>query len=135
LKSSDEVQASVASTQLSVLSVAPFNVIPPPLAVVSVGVSTSARIMFLSSTTRLVELRFVVVPLTVKLPESVRSVPDTAPVNVAPESAATFAAKARVPVPSGRVIVLSAVGSPAVKVVSNSSAVVPSKIIVCGDGK
>jgi hypothetical protein len=42
---------------------------------------------------------------------------------------------ASVPVPSGRVIVLSAVGSPACKVVSNSSAVVPSKIILCGEGR
>ena len=66
----------------------------------------------------MVELIFVVVPFTVKFPERVRSVPDTAPVNVAPESAATFAAKATVPVASGKVIVLSAVGSVIVKVVS-----------------
>jgi hypothetical protein len=44
--------------------------------------------MFLSSTTRLVELIFVVVPLTVKSPERVRLVPDIAPVKVAPASAA-----------------------------------------------
>jgi hypothetical protein len=93
LMCSDEVQESVESTQLKVLSVAPLSVIPPPSAVVSVGVAVSPRTMFLSSTTRLVELRFVVVPFTVKLPERVKSVPDTAPVNVAPESAATSAAK------------------------------------------
>ena len=68
---SDEVQASVASTQLNVLSVAPLRVIPPPSAVVSVGVAVSPRTTFLSSIKRLVELRFVVVPLTVRSPESV----------------------------------------------------------------
>ena len=82
---SDEVHESVASTQLKVLSVAPFNVIPPPSAVVSVGDVVSPRTIFLSSITRLVELRLVVVPLTVKSPERVRLVPDTAPVKVAPE--------------------------------------------------
>ena len=92
--------------------------IPPPSAVTSEGVAVSPRTMFLSSTTRLVELIFVVVPLTVKLPESVKSVPDTAPENVAPESAATFSAKATVPVAFGKVIVLSAVGSVTVRVVS-----------------
>ena len=79
---SDEVHESVASTQLNVLSVAPFNVIPPPSAVVSVGVSTSPRTTFLSSTTRLVEFIFVVVPFTVKSPERVSEAADTVPVNV-----------------------------------------------------
>jgi hypothetical protein len=46
-----------------------------------------------------------------------------------------FVVKAIVPVASGKVIVRSAVGSPAVKVASKSFAVVPSKIIVCGAGK
>jgi hypothetical protein len=115
---SEDVHESVASTQLKVLSVAPFNVIPPPSAVTSEGVSTSPRVIFLSSTARVVELIVVVVPLTVKLPERVKSVPDTAPVNVAPVSAATFAVKATVPVASGKVIVLSAVGSVMVNVVS-----------------
>ena len=45
---SDEVHASVASTQLNVLSVVPFNVIPPPSAVTSVGVAVSPRTIFLS---------------------------------------------------------------------------------------
>ena len=94
LMCSDEVHASVESTQLNVLSVVPFNVIPPPSAVVSVGVAASPRTMFLSSTTRLVELIFVVVQLTVRSPESVKLVPDTAPVNVAPAKAAYEAAAA-----------------------------------------
>jgi hypothetical protein len=79
---SEEVQESVASTQLKVLSVAPLSVIPPPSAVVSVGVPVSPRTIFLSSITRLVELRFVVVPLTVKFPERVRSAAFTVPVKV-----------------------------------------------------
>ena len=65
----------------------------------------------MSSTVRVVELIVVVVPLTVKSPERVRLVPDIAPVKVAPERAATFSLKASVPVASGTVIVLSAVGS------------------------
>ena len=45
--------------------------------------------MFLSSTRRLVVLIVVVVPLTVKLPESVKSVPDTAPENIPPAGIVT----------------------------------------------
>jgi len=82
---SEDVQESVASTQLKVLSVAPLSVIPPPSAVASDGVATSPRTTFLSSTESSVELIVVVVPFTVKSPESVRLVPDTAPVNVAPD--------------------------------------------------
>ncbi len=85
---SEDVQESVASTQLKVLSVAPLSVIPPPSAVVSVGIATSPRTIFLSSTESSVELIVVVVPFTVRSPESVRLVPDIAPVNVAPERAA-----------------------------------------------
>src|SRR6056300_312324 len=44
------VQASVEFTQLIVLSVAPLSVIPPPSAVVSVGVATVPNSIFLSST-------------------------------------------------------------------------------------
>ena len=55
-------------TQFHVLSVAPFNVIPPPSAVVLVGVSTFPNSIFLSFTVIVVELTVVVVPLTVKLP-------------------------------------------------------------------
>ena len=46
---SDEVQLALVLSQTMVLSVAPLSVIPPPLAVVSVGVSTTANSMFLSS--------------------------------------------------------------------------------------
>ena len=58
----------MAFTQLKVLSVAPLRVKPPPSAVVSVGVDTLPRVMFLSSTSRLVVLIVVVVPPTVKSP-------------------------------------------------------------------
>jgi hypothetical protein len=85
--------------------------------------------MFLSSTVRVVELIVVVVPFIVKFPESVRLVPEIAPVKVAPESAATFSAKATVPVAFGKVMVLSSVGSVTVKVVSKSFAVAPSNTI------
>jgi hypothetical protein len=90
--------------------------------------------MFLSSTVSVVELIVVVVPFIVKSPESVRLVPEIAPVNVAPDSAATFSAKATVPVASGRVIVLSAVESATVKTVSNSLFVAPSYVIKCASG-
>jgi hypothetical protein len=78
LISSDEVHAAVELTQLNVLSVAPFSVIPPPSAVTSVGDATSARIIFLSSITRLTLLRLVVVPFTVRFPVTVRSPPTVA---------------------------------------------------------
>ena len=58
----------MAFIQLNVLSVAPFSVNPPPSAVVSVGVDTLPRVMFLSSTSRVAVLIVVVVPSTVKLP-------------------------------------------------------------------
>ena len=45
-----------------------MSVIPPPSAVVSVGVSTVPNSMFLSSICNVVELRVVVVPFTVKSP-------------------------------------------------------------------
>ena len=76
---SENVQASVASTQLIVLSVAPLRVIPPPSAPASVGVSTEPRTRFLSSTVISVELIVVVVPLTVKSPDKVKDVPVAAP--------------------------------------------------------
>jgi hypothetical protein len=41
---SELVQASVALTQLNVLSVAPFKVMPPPSAVVSLGLDTLPRV-------------------------------------------------------------------------------------------
>ena len=62
------VQASVASTQLKVLSLVPLIVRPAPSAVTSVGVVTLARTMFLSATTTSVLDSVVVVPLTVRLP-------------------------------------------------------------------
>ena len=55
------------------MSVAPFSVIPPPSAVVSVGVETFPNVMFLSSTSKFVVLTVVTVPFTVKLPPTVRS--------------------------------------------------------------
>ena len=58
-------------TQLNVLSVAPFSVIPPPFAVVSVGVVTEPNSMLISSTVIVVALIVVVVPLTVKSPPTV----------------------------------------------------------------
>ena len=73
LKSSDEVQAVVDCTQFIVLSVAPFRVMPPPLAEVSVGDSVSPSVIFISSTE--IELLFivVVVPLIVRFPPTVTS--------------------------------------------------------------
>ena len=68
LKSSEDVHAFVALTQLRVLSVVPLNVIPPPLAATSEGEAVEASSIFLSSTVRTVELTVVVVPLTVRLP-------------------------------------------------------------------
>ena len=67
------VQESVASNHWNVLSVAPFNVIPPPSAVVSVGVDTLPSSIFLSSTVSVVVSIVVVVPLTVKSPPTVKS--------------------------------------------------------------
>ena len=77
--SSLDVQALAALTQLNVLSVAPFSVIPPPSAVVLVGDATLPSSMFLSSTVRVVELIVVVVPLTTKSPAMV-VVPPAAPI-------------------------------------------------------
>lgn len=68
LKSSDDVHADVALTQLSVLSVVPLRVIPPPSAVTLVGVSTEPSSIFLSSTLIVVELIVVVVPSTTRSP-------------------------------------------------------------------
>ena len=45
--------------------------------------------MFLSSTTKLVELRFVVVPLTVRLPEIVKLTAEASPVSAGAASGAT----------------------------------------------
>ena len=67
-KSSDDVHADVRLTQLSVLSVLPLSVIPPPSAVTFVGVVTEPSSIFLSSTLIVVELIVVVVPSTVRLP-------------------------------------------------------------------
>ena len=69
---SEDVNASVASIQLNVLSVAPLIVIPAPSAVVSVGVATLAIIIFLSSTSNVAVLSVVVSPLTVKSPAIVK---------------------------------------------------------------
>ena len=95
-KSSEEVQAVVAFTQLKVLSVAPFTVIPPPSAVIFVGDATEANSRFLSSTVRVVEFTVVVVPLTVKLPLITTSallivaVPVAAPIEIVVAAPAKF---------------------------------------------
>ena len=68
---SDEVHALVDETQRNNLSVVPLIVIPPPSAVVSVGVSTTASSMFLSSITRVLVLMVVIEPLTTKSPLTV----------------------------------------------------------------
>ena len=147
LMCSDEVHASVASTQLRVLSVAPLRVIPPPSAPASVGDATEPSVRFLSSTVISVELIVVVVPLTVRSPERTKDVPVAAPIfgvtsvgvlaktsapvpvsseiipassdeDVAAKTFNLLFVRATVPVESGKVIVRSAVGSPTVKVVS-----------------
>ena len=66
-----KVQLFVLLTQLIVLSVAPLRVMPPPSAVVSVGVATEPSSRFLSSTVTVLELTVVVVPETVRLPPTV----------------------------------------------------------------
>ena len=71
-KFSDDVQAPVDEYQLNVLLVSPNNVIPPPLAVVSVGEPTLPISMFLSVTCNVVDSTKVVVPLTSRLPETVK---------------------------------------------------------------
>ena len=76
-----DVKFEFVLSQIIVLSVAPFNVIPPPLAVVSDGVSTLPISMFLSSTVNVVELIVDVVPFTVKSPDNVRFTPVAVPVN------------------------------------------------------
>ena len=68
-----KVQLLLASSHTIVLSDAPFSVIPPPSAVVSVGVSTEPNSIFLSSTVTVVESIVVVVPSTTKLPQTVKS--------------------------------------------------------------
>ena len=57
---------------MNVLSVVPLRVIPPPSAVILVGLAVSPSIILISSTLTAVELIVVVVPLTVKLPVTVR---------------------------------------------------------------
>jgi len=74
-KFSDEVQEVVAETQFKVLSVAPLIVIPPPFAVVSVGLVTEPSSRFLSETVTVVELMVSTVPLTVRLPVTTRAPP------------------------------------------------------------
>ena len=65
---SELVQESVESTQLNVLSDAPLRVNPPPSAVVSDGVETFPRVIFLSSISKFVVSIVVVVPETVRSP-------------------------------------------------------------------
>ena len=67
-KCSLDVQASVLSTQDNVLSVDPFSVIPPPSAVVSVGVLTTPSCIFPSLTVTMFASSDTVEPVTDKLP-------------------------------------------------------------------
>ena len=57
-----DVQLVFELSQIIVLSVAPLRVIPPPFAVVFVGVPTEPIVIFLSSTSNVVELTVVDVP-------------------------------------------------------------------------
>jgi hypothetical protein len=95
---SELVHAFVASTQLKVLSVVPFNVIPPPSAVAFEGEETDPNSMFLSSTVRVVELMVTVEPFTVKSPLKVKLAAFTVPVNVG------LAENTNVPVPVSSVM-------------------------------
>ena len=81
-KCSDEVHDEVEETQLIVLSVSPLRVMPPPSADMSVGLDIEPSSIFLSSTEIVVEFIVVVVPLTVRFPESVISAAESVPVNV-----------------------------------------------------
>ena len=94
-KFSLEVHAVVALTQLNVLSVVPFNVRPPPSAVISVGVSINPNSIFLSATVIVVELTVVVVPTTVKSPVTTK----LPPMSVSPK--VLISAKVAVPVNVG----------------------------------
>jgi len=69
---SEEDQLLFALSQVIVLFVAPSNEIPPPLAVVSVGVVTAPNSITISSTVTVVEFTVVVVPLTVKSPVTIK---------------------------------------------------------------
>ena len=66
------VQLSFKSSQIIVLSVVPLRVMPPPSAVTSLGLATDPISIFLSSTDIVVELTVVVVPLTVRSPETIK---------------------------------------------------------------
>ena len=59
-----EVQAPVELTQLKVLFVVPFKVIPPPSAVMSVGEAVFPKVILMSLTSTVVALILVVLPLT-----------------------------------------------------------------------
>ena len=65
------VQLLLVLSQIIVLFVSPSKVIPPPLAVASVGVAIDPNSMFLSSTVSVVEFMVVVAPLTVSVPPMV----------------------------------------------------------------
>ena len=58
---------------MNVLLVVPSNVMPPPFAVTSVGIATKPISIFLSSTRNVVVSIVVVEPLTVKFPDTTRS--------------------------------------------------------------
>ena len=64
LTCSEKDQLSLVLSQVIVLSVVPFNVMPPPSAVASLGDVVDPSSIFLSSTVRVVLFTSVVWPLT-----------------------------------------------------------------------
>ena len=73
LKFSEEVHAELKLDQSIVFGVDPSNTMPPPFAVVSVGVATLPIIILISATSNVALLIDVVVPLTVKFPDTIKS--------------------------------------------------------------
>ena len=92
-----DVQASVLSTHVQVLSVRPLIVIPPSSAPASV-VEALASTMFLSPTAKVVLEIVVVVPLTVRSPLRTKLVPVATPMSGVTSVGEVFMTKV-VPVP------------------------------------
>ena len=78
LKLSDEDQPT-PEYQFKDLSVAPRKVMPPPWAVISVGVATTPSSIFLSATVMVVEFIVVKVPWTLRSPWTLRVPPMPTP--------------------------------------------------------
>jgi hypothetical protein len=68
-----------AALHVNVLSVNPFNVMPPPSAVTSVGDAVDPNSRFLSSTVIVVELIVVINPFTDKFPSTYKLPPIPTP--------------------------------------------------------